>query len=395
MFCNKYFRFFLTLFCFSPLLIGPFSGYGFKLFAILALIFITKPHFKKSFIFYCSSFYLLCLTISAFLGKNIVFSFFGDENRNEGIITQYLFFGLFLFFTYAYRAEKKWDWLLKLILVVSFVLALASICQFLGFSKFFNDIGAGISSLLVNSGFYGLYLSLILFLNIFLLSKEKNKNCRIFESVCLALNFIFLILSLCRAGWIGFCAGLLWIFVGNIKTIWAYKEVFLISCLVGLVAVGTIVFSSDLVKSRLTEVIKTNVLETGLRAPAWREALKDFKNNIWFGVGPENFRWDTWNPYRSKEPLIFDRPHNKFIELLATTGILGTFAYFLLFFSLFLKLWKIKEKGTRLIFQGFLICFFIQNLFWFDLLYTLYLFYMVLFFIDSFDTRFGYNTIKE
>ena len=62
-------------------------------------------------------------------------------------------------------------------------------------------------------------------------------------------------------------------------------------------------------------------------------AVKIFKDNILFGVGPKNFRVICKNQkYNFSEYTCSTHPHNTYVQLLSETGILS----FILIFSLFL-----------------------------------------------------------
>ena len=63
-------------------------------------------------------------------------------------------------------------------------------------------------------------------------------------------------------------------------------------------------------------------------------AIKMFKNNIIFGVGPKNFRIECLKEEYFVKYGCSTHPHNTFIQLLSETGIIGSFPIILLFIYL-------------------------------------------------------------
>ena len=82
-------------------------------------------------------------------------------------------------------------------------------------------------------------------------------------------------------------------------------------------------------------------------------ALKMFKENYLFGIGPKLFRIkcseERYKPFENVkvEDVCSTHPHNTYIQLLSETGIIG----FLLIFSLFILIcYKFLSQFINIIF---------------------------------------------
>jgi tetratricopeptide (TPR) repeat protein len=78
----------------------------------------------------------------------------------------------------------------------------------------------------------------------------------------------------------------------------------------------------------------------------------------------------------------YDRPHNKIIEVLLYSGIIGLIAYLSIFIIIFYLLFKHKISGG-IILAAFFLCYFFQNIFLFDTTATYILFFLIAGFINN------------
>ncbi len=139
------------------------------------------------------------------------------------------------------------------------------------------------------------------------------------------------------------------------------------------------------------------------RLPVWEIAIRAWKDRPILGWGPESFSFLFDKYYKASyipvlsERLYFDRSHNKVLDLMASSGILGILSFLSIFFVLFYILFKYKKfhKITNLrdeknlspissfILIAFFICYFVQNLFCFDTIGTYLTFFLVFGFINN------------
>ena len=111
-----------------------------------------------------------------------------------------------------------------------------------------------------------------------------------------------------------------------------------------------------------------------------------------FGWGQDNFIF-AWNKYYTPDLFsfdsgLFDRAHNKLLDMLIMHGIIGLLSYLFLWVMAFLAVVKLRVGyGIRTMVLLFLVSYFIANLFAFDTLVTYINFFAVLAFIMSYDVR--------
>jgi len=232
------------------------------------------------------------------------------------------------------------------------------------------------------------------------------------DSVWWLLIFIFeaslIFISGTRGGMIGFGLGFLYIITSLIfsrqaKEYPLLKKIFLFVLITGIIFLGT-VFSlknTSFVKNnfaleRLTSISLKD--PTGMaRILSAQTAFKSFKEKPFLGWGPENYEpayLKNFNPEVVKVlpgDFYFDRAHNKPMEVLATTGIVGLISYLFIFVAAFGILEKTKKKEeqffTALVFEAILIGYFVQNVFIFDFHESYLMFFLVLGFIASLNTN--------
>ena len=126
-------------------------------------------------------------------------------------------------------------------------------------------------------------------------------------------------------------------------------------------------------------------------------AFKSFLEKPILGWGIENYEAPyvkNFNPELLKHlptDFYFDRAHNKPMEVLATTGILGFISYFSIFAIAFWLLFQERKKTEfflpSLALSAALLGYFIQNIFLFDFHESYLMFFLVLSFISSLYSR--------
>jgi len=148
-------------------------------------------------------------------------------------------------------------------------------------------------------------------------------------------------------------------------------------------------------KNRLVKRISTifdanSILYSG-RWHGWQIAVSAWQDRPVFGWGPESYAF-VFDKYFKAEYLkyippgiFFDRPHNKVLEVMATSGSVGILGYFGLFFAIFYALARNYKKNPvgNLIFMSLFVSYFVQNLFIFDTIGSYFIFFLVVGFINN------------
>jgi len=424
----------IILILFTPLVLGPFglslSNYPKTVFfrSLIEIIFI----FYLILIFFDSK-YLpkispLVLVVSTFggillltslTGINFHRSFWGDLFRVEGVILHLHLLVFFLILISIFQEKKEWLLLFKLTVIVSAISSLAGVLQRIGVASFYGlDLPSRISGTWTNPDFFAPYIVLTIFLAVFLIAAEREKNWKIIWSAILLLNCLTLILSKTRAAWVGLAVGMIFLF-----SFWFFSYAKLNQKKRRLILLGILVLSIFLLLmivnqdriflseshffQRAISVFNPGALAS--RLPVWEIAFEAWKEKPILGWGAESFSFVFDKYFKAdylqhiSEKIHFDRPHNKVLGLMATTGILGLLSYLSMFFVIFYLLFKkiiisknkknsnpsplAKNEEPNPIF-GFIlvalfVAYFIQNLACFDTVGTYLIFFLVLGFINN------------
>ena len=406
---------FLALF--TPLILGPFgmtfSAYPKAVFfrTIVEIIFIlylllillnSRYLFKISPLVLAVFVFLVMLFLSGLLGFNFQRSFFGELERGEGIILYLHLTLFFLILISIFDKKEEWFRLLKLTLIISAISSLAGILQKLNVYSFYGIDKPRVSGTLVNPDFFGAYIVLAIFVGIFVLLTEKNKKWKIVWSAILILNFYTLILSGTRAAWLGMGAGIVFIFSFWLfyysklrpklrKIILFIAFIFVLFVLLIVLNQGKPFIRNNYFLSRAVSLLDIRTVYS--RLLVWEVAFDAWKEKPILGWGPESFSYIFDKSFEAdKHRLIlreffFDRPHNKIMGLMASSGILGLLSYLSIFAAAFYILFKRYSGTSRLVLIALLIAYFVQNLFTFDTISTYLIFFLVLGFVNNLSSH--------
>ncbi len=444
----KWIKWGIILTIFTPLILGPFgislSNWPKTIFfrvlveivfiLYLWLVYIKPKYFPRlSFLLWANIIFFGVLFLSALTGVNFYRSFFGELYRAEGLVL-YLHFLIFLIVATAVFSEKH-DWIkfLKITVAVSALSSFAGMLQKIGTLPFYNSnpfsfYGLGlpiaISGTWTNPDFFAPYIVLNIFLGFYILTLEKNKRWKYFLIFISVLNVLALILSGCRAGWIGFGAGIIFFFAAQLSRLSFFpakaKKVvlagFLLLSITGLFIVfnkDKLSFSNNFFFRRAVTILDVNSILYSGRLAGWKIAVSAWQDRPILGWGPESYSF-LFDKYLKKEYLdyipeniFFDRPHNKALGIMATSGTVGILAYIGLFATIFYYLianysgsisraisagnapaqigyTNKRERAGNLFLMALFISYFVQNLFIFDNIGTYFIFFIAVGFINNF-----------
>jgi hypothetical protein len=100
---------------------------------------------------------------------------------------------------------------------------------------------------------------------------------------------------------------------------------------------------ADFVKVRLKETTANNRFNDSTRFDLWEPAVRLWRENVWWGIGPNhyNYRFREYRPQsEQKQP---DRVHNDYLNTLTDYGIAGValaFSAWVLLYSGVIKTWR-------------------------------------------------------
>ena len=342
------FNFFLLAFYPLALIVGNlFINISILLFSVSFFINIkkNKVHLKQ-WVFYLMIFFFISLLVNLFFSSNF-------ENSLPRVIKMF-FIIIFVFEIQRLVQNDKFGFMKYVYLfwfIIFFILSIDIVFEILighnmlglasympgRIASFFGD------ELVVGSFYHGFIL---IFLSYLILQKSNN-YILIFSIIILCIisfyigersNFVRIIISLA-------------IFTSLAVKVNYKIKIFLI--LLVLTVISTIINFNDNYKLRyfyqINNLLSVNGYSQYMKDSQYgahrNAAIKMFKENLYFGVGIKNFRYEVWDKkYENKEYTQTNRryathPHQIHHELLSETGIVGYFSFLIfILFSLYLAI---------------------------------------------------------
>jgi len=415
----------VILILFTPLILGPFgltlSAYPktvffrslveFVLILYLLLVFVNRQYLPKITPLVLAVFIFIgTLFITSITGINFYRSFFGDPKRAEGVILHFHFFAFFLIVISVFNTKENWLKLFKISVIVSALSAFAGVLQRLELVNLYGiSSGYRASGTLSNPDFFGPYMVLTVFLAVFILILEKTLKWKVLWFSIIALNCLALFLSGTRGAWIGMAAGIVFLFpfwlsyyfnLSRKRRIFIISIILFLSILLVLTSLSPEQFNLK-ESNMLRRFVSIFSFSLDSREDVWRMAFNAWKERPVLGWGPESFSFIYDKYFRAdnllhiKETIYFDYSHNKIMDLMSGSGLLGLLSYLSIFFIVFYLFFKqiIFNRTVCLVLTGFFVAYFVQTLFCFDTVSTYLIFFLILGFVNNnFST--SYKEIK-
>lgn len=322
---------------------------------IFIILYIINLIYKKITYTDIIIYFLIILAlISTIFAQNINISIFGENNRNEGLLTLLNYYFVFLNTKNINNKNYK-EKIIYLFLILGIIQVIYSFLQVytdFSFIKHFSETFMAMG-LCGNPNFFGSYMVLLVLISstLYLL---KNKNIYLLLSVVYAFG---LFLASSTAPFIGFVLGILFlilIFFKNIKK----------SNLIRLILVFVILFYvNDYFLNLKYETIKENnrnynikyeITDTVIsimekdteynygssRLKLWKNLIPTAKQYYLIGAGLDNLKV----VFPRDKGLIYDKAHNVYLQILITNGVFALIAYCLLCLIIFIKGFKLKDN---------------------------------------------------
>jgi len=353
--------------------------------------------------------YLGIVFVTAITGLNFYRSFWGNTERGEGVITFIHVVALFIILLSVFRTWKEWERYFTASVLVSLASALYATAQKLGWDISFVLAGdvSRISATIGNAAFYAGYLLTNMYLALLLYFRSNKTWHKAFFVAVIVYEAIILNATRTRGALVGLILSVVVVLV--LAAITSSNKKVRSGTLIGLavlVGLGIAVYAlrdtTLILKSgglhNITHISRDDIT-TESRLLTWQASLKGWQDRFFLGYGYENFNipFNKYFPaeiYRDAGSQIwFDRAHNVFFENAVTTGIFGILAYLGIYLMAIVSLFRFyranpeENRTTSLVLLGFLVSYFVQNLFVFDTLGTYISFYSVLAFIVFLQTQ--------
>ena len=318
------------------------------------LYLLTQKSFPyKNFLLIGASVFFLANLISTIFSVNPYRSFWGNAERMEGLWS--LFFYLlcfFLFITLFQFDPKTKKTIFYSILIVTTIISVEEIKQ-----AFFLNLERP-SATLGNATYVGFMNLLTIFLIFYFLFEEKFQITNLktlFYFLLIIINLLSFIGSQTRGSILGFLVGIIGggFFYFMFSKINLKKKFFIFSLLF-LFLIGFYFFLKTEFAlnipgiKRIAETLQ-NPTSIFPRFFAWKIFFDAFKQKPIFGWGPETEPIAFFSALDPRifnyEQAIFDRPHNKFVEILVKTGIFGFISWIFLISSFLYYLFKKRNQN--------------------------------------------------
>jgi O-antigen ligase/tetratricopeptide (TPR) repeat protein len=375
------------------------------IFFLYVLLLLRNPKYlpKFSLLFIVILIYFEVLGFSTWKSINPERSFWGTMERMEGFINFLHIFAFYLVLVGVFKERRDWINLLRFAVLVSLPVGITGILQRLGVQYFFPDpTDPRISAALGNSVFYGNYLTLVILLAFFLGIVEEKSRLKILFWFIAFYNFVLLVLTATRSAWVGIFFALFFLAFCYLFLVRGKEKerqavlfgifIILLFFLLFLLFVKAGILPENYIIDRYYRTWSEVITLKSQRFAVWKLGIAAWKDSPVFGYGLESFSYIYDKYYKSSllelipETLFFDRAHNKIVDILVMTGIVGLISYLAIFavaIFLIFKNWKQQSiPFSSFIFIAFILDHFVQNIASFDTINSYLLLFLVLGFVD-------------
>jgi O-antigen ligase/tetratricopeptide (TPR) repeat protein len=329
--------------------------------------------------------FMAAITLSAMLSPARAHSFFGDFERMGGV---WAWLHLFLFFVLLRTLrDKDWVWILNATVGVTLIVSVIAIGQHARQALGATTADAVLvpsSATFGNSGLLAAYL--LLATGIACYMAAAGVRYRLLYLAAAALNVLALVYAENRSTILGLVLGSL--VGGVIYSLLATKSRRRWAVPAGVAGVAILLSASVLVirhfpggaLGRAFPAVVQRIAHTNFagadesRTVQWRAAIEGFKDRPFTGYGPENHNL-VWSAHFDPDIYrfdtdIYDRTHNQFLEILATTGLVGTLGFLGLWVAIGITLVRAYRAGrvspsTLAVLAGIQVAYITYLFFWF------------------------------
>ena len=311
--------------------------------------------------------YLIWTLLACIFAKDTQKAFYGDEYRQEGFITYFIYGGFFAC-AFLIESDKLKRGLLNSFIIVAIlnILLLNMTNHNIEMLKIFNfkNIQLGVFSNINHYGYYLLLATITACLSFIL---EKNRIIQIFYGLAYLILIYSLIINNTFGCYIAFAITLVLFFVycicqkKNRMITTVSILIFIInSCFVQYNGINVVTNNmknlfSDV--SSMFKVTKDRINNTEIntetekklekagsgRAKIWKYGLKIFLDKPILGYGADNLE----SEYR-KYNIRQDRPHNLIIQLATTSGLPGCILYIIAIGLILARAFKRLNNSNRI-----------------------------------------------
>lgn len=373
---------------------------------------VASPRYRPKFsvMFWSVTVLYLVVLLTTITSINPYRSIWSTYERMGGFFVFAHYYLFFVILVGAFKKKEDWLFFMRGAVVVGILMGLYGIGQKFGVPNLVETGVNRVGGTIGNPIFLAAFLMFsIAFALILISDRQESDGWKYIYGLALVVETSAVIYTASRGVIIAMLGGvflfsLLFIFFNPSGA--KFKKYF-IGIMVALVLFGIGLYAmrnSSLVDrpgilNRLSTVFRGGS-EIQARLYAWNIGLQGWKERFWLGWGPENYNI-VYNKYFDPKIMVsansevwFDRSHNIIFDWAVTSGIIGLVAYLIgtlllplyLLFRLILR----RETGNFAYYAVpfiFLIAYFLQNFFVFEMVSSYMMFFLMLalitFLIDS------------
>jgi len=302
---------------------------------------------------------LFSQTISTIFSIHPYTSFWGYYSRfHQGLLTT-LCYTIIYFSAQYFLNNKSTQKLIKISVGTAFLISLYAILERLGIDKtlWIQDVQNRVFSTLGQPNWLAAYLLPNLFLILYLHQTSRAKNTSPLHNFIYTTLFVALLFTKSRSGFLAFLLSYITYFILLARQFsfpkirpYAIRYTLYTILLIALFgspfspSIFSILGKSQAPASPLPTgtVLETGGTESGdIRKIVWTGALDLIKKYPLFGTGPETFAYSYYwtrpisHNNTSEWDFLYNKAHNEYLNIAATTGLIGLVAYLYFHYAVF------------------------------------------------------------
>lgn len=291
---------------------------------------------------------LITQTISTLFSISPYTSFWGYYSRfHQGLLTT-ICYTIIYFTAIRWMDNKSTQKLIKITVGTSFIVSLYAILEHFGIDKnlWVQDVQSRVFSTIGQPNWLAAYLIPNIFLTFYLSHTNKNPNSRIIHYSLFIILFMALLFTKSRSGLLAFGVAYItyWALMlrqfsfAKIKQsilIYSGLTLFIFMILRPPVAIPT-------TSNQIGTTLENGGTESGdIRKIVWTGAIDLIKKYPLLGTGPETFAYTYYwtrpaaHNMTSEWDFLYNKAHNEYLNIGATTGIVGLLAYLYFHLAIF------------------------------------------------------------
>lgn len=293
------------------------------MFSFFVFVMGISNLFLKRRINFALFFSVLILQIYLIINTIVIHEFTNDQLI--GLFEQLIYLLFFIFIIMQIKTIDVAFNLVKASLLFSIIISLVSFYQ-LFLSYITEGTIVRVNSLFGSPNTLGLYSAVSAVVSTLLIFNQLNTGNKKIYKISLISNLVTLLLTMSRAAWVAFIVVEILIFILIFKRM-KLKYLFLV---IVIGAIGPFLIPEDiklLVYTRVMSIFDPNDLSSNDRLDMIKGAVKMISNHPFFGNGFRTFQNIMHQINIVLNSSKINHPHNTYLELLQTNGILGFFLY--------------------------------------------------------------------